>query len=132
MSVTKEMLERILKGWRVCAYGDDDSFDLLQHSPEGEEIVVSLQGGALDEMADFVEEYRQDYDAEDHAAQIYHAKHYGSEDERRFFADAPESLEDLLRDAKAIDRMYQSLARKLRSAAKRMKRSKNVKKPNKV
>lgn len=120
MKVTKEMLQGILKDWRVVAYDDDGSFDVSQHSPEGEEIVMSLQGETLEDMAHFVEEYRRDYDAGDHAAQIYHAKHYGSADEQRFFASAPESLEDLLKDAKAIDKMYQSLAKKLASAAKRL------------
>ena len=132
MSVTKEMLEKILKDWRVRAYDDEGSFDLSQHSPEGEEVFISLQGRTLDEMADSVEEYRRDYDADDHAAQIYHAKHYGSADEQRFFAPAPESLEDLIKDAKAIDRMYQSLARKLRSAAKRTRRARRARKPEKV
>lgn len=106
--VTKERLESILPDWEVSSCGDGD-FELSSYSPAGENIVMSLDGDTLDEMARFAESYYNDFDPQDHAAQIYHAKHYGSEDEQRFYAGAPDDLEDLLEDAKAIDEMYYSV-----------------------
>ena len=106
--VTKERLESILPDWEVSSCSDGD-FELSSYSPAGENIVMSLDGDTLDEMARFAESYYNDFDPQDHAAQIYHAKHYGSADEQRFYAGAPDDLEDLLEDAKAIDEMYYSV-----------------------
>ena len=110
--VTKEWLESILPDWEVSSCGDGD-FELSSYSPAGENIVMSLDGDTFDEMARFAEGYYNDFDPQDHAAQIYHAKHYGTEDDQRFYAGAPDDLEDLLEDAKAIDEMYYSVYQKL-------------------
>lgn len=113
--VTKELLERVLPEWSI--YQDSDSsFEVTRHSPAGEEIVMDLSGENLGEMARFSEEYYNGFDPQDHAAQIYHAKHYGSEDEQRFYSGAPADLEALLEDAKAIDEMYYSVYTALRRA----------------
>lgn len=113
--VTKERLESILPDWEVSSCGDGD-FELSSYSPAGENIVMSLDGDTLDEMARFAESYYNDFDPQDHAAQIYHAKHYGSADEQRFYAGAPEDLEDLIADAKEIDEMYYAVYQALYSA----------------
>lgn len=99
--VPKEIIEKILPDWKVIEYSN--GFDVLLDSPAGEEWCVPIQGESLQDMARFVEEYYNDFDPEDHASQIYHAKHYGSEDEQMFYAGAPDSLQDLIEDAKWID-----------------------------
>lgn len=106
--VTKERLESILPDWEVSPCSDR-VFDLSSYSPAGENIIMSIVGDTFDEMARFAESYYNNFDPQDHASQIYHAKHYGSEDEQRFYAGAPDDLEALLEDAKAIDEMYYSV-----------------------
>lgn len=113
--VTKELLEKILPEWDVDEY-EDGGFDVSSHSPEGEHVIVSLNGDTLSQMACCVDEIYNDFDPQDHAAQIYHEKHYGTPEEREFYASAPDDLEDLLADAKAIDEMYYSVADALRRA----------------
>jgi hypothetical protein len=110
--ITKEKLENILSDWDVSSCGDGD-FELSSHSPAGENVVMSLVGDTFYDMARFASSYYDDFDPQDHAAQIYHAKHYGTAEEQRFFAGAPDDLEDLLEDAKAIDEMYYSVYQKL-------------------
>ena len=88
--VTKEWLESILPDWEVSSCGDGD-FELSSYSPAGENIVMSLDGDTFDEMARFAEGYYNDFDP----------------------AGAPDDLEDLLEDAKAIDEMYYSVYQKL-------------------
>ena len=103
--ITREKMESLFPDWDVSSFGDGD-FELSSHSPAGENVIMSLAGDTFDEMARLAASYYDDFDPQDHAAQIYHAKHYGSEDEQRFYAGAPADLEDLLEDAKAIDEMY--------------------------
>lgn len=110
--ITKEMIEGLFPDWEVSSYGDG-GFELSSYSPAGENVIMSLAGDTLDEMARFAESYYNDFDPQDHAAQIYHAKHYGTECEQEFYAGAPSDLEDLLEDAKAIDEMYYSVFQKL-------------------
>ena len=110
--VTKERLDELFPDWEVSSCSDW-GFELSSHSPAGENVLMSLDGDTFDEMARFAESYYNDFDPQDHAAQIYHAKHYGTQDEQRFYAGAPDGLEDLLEDAKAIDEMYYSVYQKL-------------------
>ena len=102
--VTKELLEKMFPDWEVS--GEEGSFDLSSHSNAGENVVIPIMGDTLYDMASYVETIYNDFDPQDHAAQIYHAKHYGSADEQRFYAGAPGDLEDLIADAKEIDEMY--------------------------
>ena len=110
--ITKEMIEGLFPDWEVSSCGDG-GFELSSHSPAGENVVMSIVGDTFDEMARYAGSYYDDFDSQDHAAQIYHAKHYGTEDEQRFYAEAPGDLEDLLEDAKAIDEMYYYVYQKL-------------------
>jgi len=114
--ITKELLDGILDDWTV--HECNGEFEVTRHSPAGEEILCGLEGETLREMADNVSGYYDDFDPEDHAAQIYHAKHYGNEESKRYFAGAPEGLEDLLTDAKFIDNAYWELYHALDEAAK--------------
>lgn len=115
MKVTKERLEEILPDWDVHQFSDD-SFEISRHSPAGEEVIMTLQGRNLGEMAAYSEHYYDDFDADDHAAVIYHLKHYGTPDERRFYSDAPDALEDLVADSKTIDNWYYEVGCALRKA----------------
>ena len=110
--ITKEMIEGLFPDWDVICC-DDWGFELSSHSPAGENVIMSLDGDTFDKMARFAASYYDDFDPQDHAAQIYHAKHYGTKDEQRFYAGAPDDLENLLEDAKAIDEMYYSVYQKL-------------------
>lgn len=116
--ITIRSLEMRLRDWSV--YGDvEHGFELSGYSPAGENIVLSLRGNTLNEIADCMQQYLDDFDAEDHATQIYHEKHYGSEEMQRFYADAPDDFSDLLEDAHAIEDMINDAIGKLRNAAKK-------------
>lgn len=116
MAVTREQLVEILPDWKVMQC-NDSSFDVESHSPGGEDVLVALHGDTLDELAKSASGYYDSFDADEHAAQIYHAKHYGTQDQQRLYAWARGGLEELLDDAKAIDDMYYELYRCLREAA---------------
>ena len=113
--MTKARLGELLPGWKVYVSGDD--VELTRHSPAGEEVCVSLTLGTAAEMAKQAAAYYDDFDPDDHAAQIYHAKHYGSDDQQQFYADALDSLEDLVADAHAIDNLYYKIYEALNNAA---------------
>ena len=113
--VTKELLDSILLDWDVSQLSET-SFDITRSSPAGEQVVMSLQGENLVEMATFAENYYNDFDADDHAAVIYHLKHYGTPDEQKFYSSAPGDIDDLLRDARTIDNWYYEVYSKLREA----------------
>ena len=112
--ITKEMLEKLLPDWSVSIDVDGYSFELETHSPSGEDVLLTIQGYTFEEMEKSVEEYYDDFDPEDHAAVIYHAKHYGTPEEQRFYASAPEGLEELLVDARWIDNAYWQVREVLR------------------
>ena len=114
--VSKEELEKILPEWSVYAESED-MFELSRHSPQGEEVLLDLQGKTLDELSDSAFQVYDEFDADDHASEIYHAKHHGDENARRFYASAPDDLGMLLKDAKAIDEMYYEVGDKLRQAS---------------
>lgn len=114
--VSKEELEKILPEWSVYAESED-MFELSRHSPQGEEVLLDLQGKTLEELSDSAFQVYDEFDADDHASEIYHAKHHGDENARRFYASAPDDLGMLLRDAKAIDEMYYEVGDKLRQAS---------------
>lgn len=116
MAVTREQLVKILPDWKVMQC-NDSSFDVKSQSPDGEDVFAALHGDTLGELAKSASGYYDSFDADEHAAQIYHAKHYGTQDQRRLYADASDSLGELLDDAKAIDNMYYELYRSLMNAA---------------
>lgn len=113
--VTKKRLEAILPDWEVEQYGDG-FFEIYRHSPAGEQVIMSLQGKNLGEMATNSESYYDDFDPADHAAVIYHKKWYGTEDEKLFYAWALGDIDDLLKDARTIDNWYYEVGRALREA----------------
>ena len=76
--VSKEELEKILPEWSVYAEAED-MFELSRHSPQGEEVLLDIQGKTLDELSDSAFQVYDEFDADDHASEIYHAKHHGDE-----------------------------------------------------
>jgi len=117
MAVSLKQLEKMFPDWKIYQYSDEGSFELSGYSPEGENIVFTISGSTFVELARDAAAEHERFDADDHAAQIYHAKHYGSADEQRFFAGAPEKLKDLLKDAKAIKKMLKEVAKALEAKA---------------
>lgn len=100
------------------SFDDGNSLELEFWSPAGEDMPITLRGDNLRELAKDAENQFDDFDADDHAAQIYHAKNYGSDDMKRFYSGAPDSLEDLVEDAKAIKSTYKDIFDRLDKAAK--------------
>lgn len=114
-SITKEYLDSLVGyDWSVDKCGDE--FELSGHSPAGENVVVTLSGKTLKELIASAKSELDRFNPEDHAARIYHAKHYGTEDARRFYAGAPDDLQDLIEDANAIVEMYGDLINALEDA----------------
>jgi len=98
---------------------DEEGVDVEFWSPAGEDMTAYLRGDTLKELSQEAMESYDSFDPDDHAAQIYHAKEYGTEEQQRFYAGAPASLEDLLEDAKAIKRTLKDIVDKLEKAAKK-------------
>lgn len=103
--------------WELHIY-ERDSYDVETWSNEGENIIISLSGQTLAELAADAKEAAEAFDAEEHAAHILVAKRDGNEDEQRFYAGAPDSLYALLRDAEQIQGIYNALAELLARRAK--------------
>jgi hypothetical protein len=101
--------------WSVYDCGGG-SFEFSTFSPVGENVIISLFGSTLAELAADAKEAAEVFDAEEHAAKILVAKRSGTADERRFYAAAPDSLRELLEDAEAIKALYESLAAALCNA----------------
>lgn len=112
--MTEIRIRDILPDWKVYVSGED--VELTRHSPAGEEVCVSLKLGTAEEIANQASVYYDDFDPDDHAAQIYHEKHYGTDEQKRYYASAPDSLEDLVSDAHAIDNMYYAVGKALRDS----------------
>ena len=53
-------------------------------SPADEDMPTYIRGNTIEELAADARKLYDSFDAEGHAAQIYHAKHYGNEETRRF------------------------------------------------
>ena len=114
--VSEELLQKVLPEWHVYVEADD-MFELSRHSPLGEEILLDVNGKTLDELSDSAFQVYDEFDADDHASEIYHAKHHGDENVRRFYASAPDDLGMLLKDARDIDNMYYEVGDRLRQAS---------------
>ena len=123
VSELKEKVNDVLGDSYKLSFDDDNSLELEFWSPAGEDMPITLSGDNLRELAKNAEDLYDDFDADDHAAQIYHAKNYGSDDVRSYYADAPDLLEDLISDAEAIKVTYKDIFDKLSKAAKREPKS---------
>ena len=113
-------LEALLPDWRVMPCneaGDAICFELEAWSPAGEDVIISLCGDTIEELAHDAQEAWDGFDPEEHAAEILVAKRAGDENARRFYAAAPDSLRDLLEDAEAIDAMYKGVCESLNKHA---------------
>lgn len=116
MEVLKEQVQKILSDYSVTSF-NGDGVDVEWWSPAGEDVCLSLPGKTLRELANFAKLEYLSFDPDDHAAQIYHAKHYGSADQQNFYAGALSRLQDLVEDAEAINTFYKDVWEKLEDAA---------------
>ena len=103
--------------WNVYDCGGGGSFEISTYPPAGENVLISLDGSTLAELANDARNAAEAFDAEEHAARILTAKRSGTENERRFYADAPDSLRDLLEDAEEIAKLHKALFQALKTAA---------------
>ena len=103
--------------WNLYYSFGDSSPEISTYSPAGENVLICLNGSTLAELANDAREAREDFNPEEHAVQILTAKRSGTENERRFYAAAPDSLRDLLEDAEAIAGLYKALENELKAAA---------------
>lgn len=92
-------------------------YEISTYSPAGENLIITIRGATFDALAADAKEARECFDAEEHASNILCAKRGNNEDARRFYADAPDSLRELLEDAEAIEGMYVKLISALEKAA---------------
>lgn len=102
--------------WSVYDCGGG-SFEISTYSPAGENVIISLDGSTLAELANDARNAAEAFDAEEHAARILTAKRSGTENERRFYAAAPDGLRDLLEDAEEIAKLHKALFQALKTAA---------------
>ena len=107
----------LLKDWRIMPCGNY-CWEVENWSPCDEDIIITLRGKTLGELAHDAEEAWENFDADEHAAEILTAKRGGDEAARRFYAAAPDSLSELLKDAEAIDAMYKAVYVTLDNAAR--------------
>jgi hypothetical protein len=94
-----------------------EGWDFECYSPQGEDVIFSVTGRTMREIAEDARQGAEAFDAEEHAAAILIAKRTGEEDMRRYYASAPDSLRALLEDADWIDAAQAALASELEKAA---------------
>lgn len=105
--------------WRVHDCDEDGGcYELEQWSDAGEDVIITLRGATLAELAADAREAWKNFDADVHAAQILLAKREGDENARRFYAAAPDSMRELLADARNIKAMHKWVWRTLDKAAR--------------
>lgn len=95
-------------GWKLCSCEKQDGeyyAEIEQYSPAGEEYVFTVWFNGFD--ADFIEkvcEYAEDYDADDHAADLVQYRGQGG---------VPNSVREIIDDAEEIGTMLSDLADEL-------------------
>lgn len=126
----KEKLEKTLSGMRLHKGGDASDwhvydceedggcYELEQWSDAGEDVIIILRGATLSELVEDAREAWENFDEDEHAAQIYLAKREGDENARRFYAAAPNTMRELLADARNIKAMHKWVWRALDKAAR--------------
>ena len=113
----KSTLESLLPDWNIYECSNN-SFELETWSNAGENVIISLTGSTLKELASDACDAWNYFNADEHAAEIFLAKR-GTEEQRRFYACAPNSLSALLDDARQIDHLYEDVYLTLDRAAYR-------------
>lgn len=125
----KNRLEKLLsnmclhKGGDTSNWGvydckeDGGCYELEQWSDAGEDVIITIRGTTLFELAEDARKAWENFDADEHAAEIYLAKRSASKHEREFYAAAPDTMRELLRDARNIKAMHRWVYRALYKAA---------------
>lgn len=112
-SMLPEKITDVLESqdWNLCSIEEQDGeyyAELEKYSPNGEDFVPTIWFNGL--PTDFIEkvaEYADDYDADDHAAELV---------EYRGRNGVPNSIRDIIDDAEAIGDMLNDLADALAAA----------------
>lgn len=115
----KNALDRLLPDFKV--YDCDERggcYEIESWSPEGEDVIITLRGATLAQLAADAKEAWENFDAEEHAAEILVAKREGTAEQQRYYAGAPDSMRDLLADAEEIKSMHGLVFEKLIAAAR--------------
>ena len=102
--------------WNLADYGTD--YDFETWSDAGEDVIISLSGQTLAELARDARDAAENFDAEEHAAKILIAKREGNEEAKRYYAAAPNDLYALLADAELIAGYHLALYKMLEWRAK--------------
>jgi hypothetical protein len=110
----KKLLEKLLgdKGWRVYDCGGND-FELSNWSNAGENVIISIRGENLSELVADARSAWENFNADEHAAEILIAKRSVDKRKRDYYAAAPDTLTELLRDANHIKSMHNYVYRRL-------------------
>lgn len=97
---TVEIIEN--EGWRVVEY-ESEEVCIGKYSPAGEDFFFSVP---IQNFAEEVEEYAQDFDVDEHVEMWIDAR-------KRGVSGVPSTIRELLEDAEAIQKMLNDLAEAL-------------------
>lgn len=115
----KNALDRLLPDFKVHDCDERGGcYEIESWSPEGEDVIITLRGATLAQLAADAREAWECFDAEEHAAEILVAKRTGTAEQQRYYAGAPDGLRDLLADAEEIKSMHGLVFEKLITAAR--------------
>lgn len=119
-AIMSALEEKTGASWKCYDCEEDGGcYEITTYSPAGENVVIVLRGGNLTALADDASEAWEAFDWEEHASRILVAKRSGDAEEQRFYASAPNTLGELIKDAGVIDDMYKALYYELRDAAQK-------------
>ena len=98
---TVEIIEN--EGWRVVGYESEEEVCIGKYSPAGEDFFIYVP---IQNFAEKVEEYAQDFDVDEHVEKWIDAR-------KRGVSGVPSTIRELLEDAEAIQKMLNDLAEAL-------------------
>lgn len=110
MKRLNEKMEDVLDdlGWFV-GYPDEETVEIENYSPLGEDIFEDI---SLATFSEDIQEISDRFDVDEHVEKLIIAKNNG-------VRGIPNSIQDLLDDAKAIKKMYADLAAAVKAAEKK-------------
>lgn len=115
----KNALDRLLPDLKVHDCNERGGcYEIESWSPAGEDVIITIRGATLAQLAADAREAWECFDAEEHAAEILVAKRTGTAEQQRYYAGAPDRLRDLLADAYEIKSMHGLVFEKLITAAR--------------
>ena len=98
-------LVKALPDWNIMPSGVN-CWEIENWSPAGEDVIITLRGTTMAELASDAEDAWENFNADEHAAEWYGANR-----------GEPSSMRDLLDDAEAIEEMYKDVYEAINAAA---------------